>query len=72
MPQPWRRMPLIDDPELGASMGKIGQERFRTALSWEFQVPHLLAAYERALPTSRTPVVASPETLPDEDREERA
>jgi glycosyltransferase involved in cell wall biosynthesis len=62
---------IIDDPELGASMGKIGQERFRTALSWEFQVPHLLAAYKRALRASMTPVVASPETLPDEDREER-
>lgn len=40
---------LIDDRELAAQLGELGQERFRTALSWEAQIPQLLAAYERAL-----------------------
>jgi glycosyltransferase involved in cell wall biosynthesis len=39
---------LIDDPQLRASMGQIGRERLMTALSWDRQVPSLLAAYERA------------------------
>ena len=40
---------LIDDQEMGARMGQLGQERFRASLSWESQVPHLLAAYKRAI-----------------------
>jgi glycosyltransferase involved in cell wall biosynthesis len=39
---------LIDDQEMGARMGQLGQERFRASLSWESQVPQLLAAYKRA------------------------
>ena len=39
---------LIDDQEMGARMGQLGQERFRASLSWESQVPKLLAAYKRA------------------------
>jgi glycosyltransferase involved in cell wall biosynthesis len=45
---------LVDDPEMCARMGEIGQERFRSALSWEAQIPHLLAAYKRALEKGRT------------------
>jgi glycosyltransferase involved in cell wall biosynthesis len=40
---------LIDDDELRARMGEIGEQRLRTMLSWEQQVPPLLAAYERVL-----------------------
>lgn len=40
---------LVDDAELGARMGEIGRHRLRTSLSWEQQIPQLLAAYERAL-----------------------
>jgi glycosyltransferase involved in cell wall biosynthesis len=40
---------VVDDPVMGARMGEIGQQRFRSALSWEAQIPHLLAAYKRAL-----------------------
>jgi glycosyltransferase involved in cell wall biosynthesis len=40
---------LIDDPEACARMGKIGRERLMTTLSWDLQVPKLLAAYERAV-----------------------
>jgi len=29
-------------------MGQLGARRLRSALSWESQVPRLLAAYERA------------------------
>jgi glycosyltransferase involved in cell wall biosynthesis len=40
---------LIDDAELRSQMGTIGQQRLATTLSWERQVPRLLAAYERVL-----------------------
>jgi glycosyltransferase involved in cell wall biosynthesis len=40
---------IIDDSELGARMGQAGQQRFMAALSWELQVPKLLAAYDRVL-----------------------
>jgi glycosyltransferase involved in cell wall biosynthesis len=39
---------LIDDPQARARMGQIGQQRLVTTLSWDFQVPELLAAYKRA------------------------
>ena len=39
---------LVDDQELGARMGQLGQERVRSTLSWEAQIPELLAAYKRA------------------------
>jgi hypothetical protein len=39
---------LIDDPDARARMGQIGQQRLVTTLSWDFQVPELLAAYKRA------------------------
>jgi glycosyltransferase involved in cell wall biosynthesis len=39
---------LIDDPETRAAMGQFGARRLRSSLSWESQVPRLLAAYERA------------------------
>jgi glycosyltransferase involved in cell wall biosynthesis len=44
---------LVDDTEAGARMGQIGHQRLVTALSWELQVPKLLAAYERALEKGR-------------------
>jgi glycosyltransferase involved in cell wall biosynthesis len=44
---------LIDDAEACHRMGQIGQQRMMTALSWEAQVPRLLAAYERALAQRR-------------------
>jgi glycosyltransferase involved in cell wall biosynthesis len=40
---------LIDDAELRDRMGQIGQKRLVTTLSWETQIPQLLAAYERVL-----------------------
>ncbi len=45
---------LVDDQEMCARMGQLGQERFRSTLSWEAQVPQLLAAYERALKKPRS------------------
>jgi glycosyltransferase involved in cell wall biosynthesis len=44
---------LIDDTEMRERMGKIGKQRLLTMLSWEVQVPKLLAAYQRALPDWR-------------------
>jgi glycosyltransferase involved in cell wall biosynthesis len=40
---------LVDDEALRTRMGEIGRQRMRTHLSWEAQVPQLLAAYDRAL-----------------------
>jgi glycosyltransferase involved in cell wall biosynthesis len=44
---------LIDNPEVGNQMGQIGRQRLETTLSWEHQVPKLLAAYERVQEKSR-------------------
>jgi glycosyltransferase involved in cell wall biosynthesis len=44
---------LVDDSELGARMGQVGRDRFVTRLTWEQQVPKLLAAYRRALEKGR-------------------
>jgi glycosyltransferase involved in cell wall biosynthesis len=48
---------LVDDEALRNRMGEIGQRRMRTSLSWEAQVPELLAAYDHALGRPATPVV---------------
>jgi glycosyltransferase involved in cell wall biosynthesis len=40
---------LVDDVEARYSMGQIGIQRLTTSLSWELQIPKLLAAYARAL-----------------------
>jgi glycosyltransferase involved in cell wall biosynthesis len=50
---------LVDDSEMGARMGQIGRQRLVTTLSWELQVPRLLAAYERALKKGRGRKAAS-------------
>jgi glycosyltransferase involved in cell wall biosynthesis len=42
-------MSLLEDQEKRTSMGEFGRQRLTTELSWESQVPALLAAYERAL-----------------------
>ena len=39
---------LLDHPEERKRMGKFGQQRVRTELSWDYSVQGLLAAYERA------------------------
>ena len=39
---------LIDDPGARDEMGQAGLQRLTTTLSWELQVPRLLAAYELA------------------------
>jgi glycosyltransferase involved in cell wall biosynthesis len=38
---------LIENPEKGAEMGRIGRTRVLEKLSWQHSVPHLLAAYDR-------------------------
>jgi glycosyltransferase involved in cell wall biosynthesis len=50
---------LVDDSELATRMGRIGRQRLVTTLSWELQVPKLLAAYERALEKGRGRQAAS-------------
>jgi glycosyltransferase involved in cell wall biosynthesis len=46
---------LIDDAELRDRMGQIGHHRLCAMLSWETQIPELLAAYERVLVRDRDP-----------------
>ena len=45
---------LLDHPEERQTMGAAGRKRVEQQLAWEYTVPNLLAAYERAL-GSRTP-----------------
>jgi len=40
---------LIDDPARRTAMGRAGQARVRDVLAWDHSVPHLLAAYDRAM-----------------------
>jgi glycosyltransferase involved in cell wall biosynthesis len=40
---------LLDDPERRAQMGEAGQEAVRDRLSWQHQIPALLAAYSHAV-----------------------
>ena len=40
---------LVDDEEMRTRMGEIARQRFHSSLTWEAQVPQLLAAYKRAL-----------------------
>ena len=39
---------LMAHPEERARMGESGRRRVQTQLAWEYSVPHLVAAYERA------------------------
>ena len=43
---------LLDDPQRRAAMGQAGRRRIEERLRWDQQVPHYVAAFERAL-TSR-------------------
>jgi len=40
---------LLGDVEARKQMGQFGRKRIEEALSWDYSVPNLLAAYERAL-----------------------
>ena len=40
---------LLEDPERRREMGRIGQARVRQELSWQHQVPQLVAAYRSVL-----------------------
>jgi hypothetical protein len=39
---------LLDNPDERLRMGHFGKSRVAEELAWEYSVPHLLAAYERA------------------------
>jgi len=39
---------LLDYPEERTRMGEVGRERVANRLAWEFSVPNLLKAYDRA------------------------
>ena len=40
---------LLDNPEERQRMGELGRRRVEKELAWEYSVPHLLAAYKKAL-----------------------
>jgi glycosyltransferase involved in cell wall biosynthesis len=39
---------LLDNPDARQRMGKFGKDRVANELAWEYSIPHLLVAYERA------------------------
>ena len=39
---------LLDNPDKRKRMGEFGRRRIETELAWQYSVPNLLAAYERA------------------------
>jgi glycosyltransferase involved in cell wall biosynthesis len=39
---------LLDSPELRSEMGNIGRARIEATLSWDHQIPNLIAAHMRA------------------------
>jgi glycosyltransferase involved in cell wall biosynthesis len=47
---------LLDHPEERKRMGEFGRKRVETELAWEYFVPDLVAAYERAFGKKRWPV----------------
>lgn len=63
-------MVLINDPAMREHMGKIGRERVEKHLNWSVEVPHLLAAYERALSDRKAsaPVPAARNATADPSR----
>jgi glycosyltransferase involved in cell wall biosynthesis len=44
---------LLDDPTQRQEMSRVGRDRVRKALAWEYSAPVLLAAYERLVSTGR-------------------
>jgi glycosyltransferase involved in cell wall biosynthesis len=44
---------LLDDPETGARMGRIGRERMENELEWRHQAPRLLEAYEEVFKNTK-------------------
>jgi glycosyltransferase involved in cell wall biosynthesis len=50
---------LIGDPKKRQTMRDFGMERLRTKLAWEFSIPPLLAAYDKAFQTRALPAPQS-------------
>lgn len=44
---------VLDHPNERKRMGEVGRRRVEKELAWEYSVPHLLAAYERAFGKTR-------------------
>jgi len=50
---------LLENPEQRERMGRLGRERVQKELAWEYSVPNLLAAYDRAFAKRDEPVLLS-------------
>jgi glycosyltransferase involved in cell wall biosynthesis len=50
---------LLDDEDRRRSMGNFGRLRVANELSWDHEVPRLLAAYEAVFETQKTPADSS-------------
>lgn len=46
---------LLDNPDVRKKMGEFGRRRVEKELAWEYSVPNLLAAYERAFSKRGSP-----------------
>lgn len=58
---------LLDHPEERSRMGSLGRQRVTTELAWEYSVPHLLAAYERAFLKRLRPVLGHATASPTQN-----
>jgi glycosyltransferase involved in cell wall biosynthesis len=46
---------LLDNPDVRKKMGEFGRRRVEKELAWEYSIPNLLAAYERAFSKRGSP-----------------
>jgi glycosyltransferase involved in cell wall biosynthesis len=62
---------LLDNPDERRKMGDFGRRRVEKELAWEYSVPNLLAAYERAFSKRGSPTRRDAYREPSEVAEER-
>lgn len=54
---------VLDHPEERKRMGEFGRRRIEKELAWEYSVPHLLAAYDRAFSKMRRRHALQPQAV---------
>lgn len=56
---------LLDHPDARERMGKLGRHRVEKTLAWEHSIPHLLAAYQKAVGSQEKQPTPAHSVLPD-------
>lgn len=75
----WKQVPdfaakllwLLDNPDERRRMGLLGRKRIEEELAWEYSVPNLLAAYDRAFEKKTRPMLWRRSTCTTASREGR-